>query len=97
MSAVTPVADGLKIRIYTQPQAIRDQIIRLHDNEIKVSITAAQVNGEANAHLIKFLAKKFKVAKKNIIIEKGKMGRHKLLHIIYPRQIPNVIAEIYII
>ncbi|VTR22427.1 Uncharacterised ACR, YggU family COG1872 [Serratia fonticola] len=70
MSAVTPQLDGLVVRLYIQPKASRDQIIGLHGDEIKVAITAPPVDGQANAHLIKFIAKQFKVAKSNVIIEK---------------------------
>lgn len=95
MSAVISVADGLAIRLYIQPKASRDQIISLHGDEVKVAITATPVDGQANAHLIKFLAKQFKVARSNITIEKGKLGRHKQLHIIHPQQIPAVVAALY--
>ncbi|MFY3762611.1 DUF167 domain-containing protein [Escherichia coli] len=79
MSAVTPVLDGLAIRLYIQPKASHDQIIGLHGDELKVAITAPPVDGQANAHLIKFIAKQFKVAKSNVTIEKGELGRHKQL------------------
>ncbi|AGB83974.1 Uncharacterised ACR, YggU family COG1872 [Serratia rubidaea] len=94
MSAVTLLPDGLVIRLYIQPKASRDQIIGLHGDEIKVAITAPPVDGQANAHLVKFLAKQFKVAKSNITIEKGELGRHKQLRIIHPQQRPPVIAAL---
>lgn len=94
MSAVTLLPDGLVIRLYIQPKASRDQIIGLHGDEIKVAITAPPVDGQANAHLVKFLAKQFKVAKSSITIEKGELGRHKQLRIIHPQQRPPVIAAL---
>lgn len=89
-----PREDGLAIRCYIQPKASRDQIIGLHGEEIKVAITAPPVDGQANAHLIKFMAKQFRVAKSQVIIEKGELGRHKQLHIINPQQIPVIIAAL---
>ena len=94
MSAVTPQLDGLVVRLYIQPKASRDQIIGLHGDEIKVAITAPPVDGQANTHLIKFNAKQFKVAKSNVIIEKGELGRHKQLRILNPQQIPEAIAAL---
>lgn len=94
MSAVTQRLDGLTVRLYIQPKASRDQIIGLHGDEVKVAITAPPVDGQANAHLIKFIAKQFRVAKSNVIIEKGELGRHKQLHIINPQQIPDAIAAL---
>ncbi|WP_058911029.1 DUF167 family protein YggU [Entomohabitans teleogrylli] len=92
MSAVATVEDGLVLRLYIQPKASRDSIIGLHGDELKVAITAPPVDGQANAHLMKFLAKQFRVAKSQITIEKGELGRHKQVHIIHPQQIPSEIA-----
>jgi uncharacterized protein (TIGR00251 family) len=94
VSAVTFGLDGLTIRFYIQPKASRDQIIGLHGDEIKIAITAPPVDGQANAHLIKFIAKQFRVAKNQVIIEKGELGRHKQLRIINPQQLPAVIAAL---
>ncbi len=44
--------------------------------------------------LIKFIAKQFKVAKSNVTIEKGELGRHKQLRIVNPQQIPAVVAAL---
>jgi len=95
VSAVSVEQDGLVIRLYIQPKASRDQIIGLHGDEIKVAITAPPVDGQANAHLLKFIAKQFKVAKSNVTIEKGELGRHKQLRIMHPHQIPPTIAALY--
>jgi uncharacterized protein (TIGR00251 family) len=95
VSVVMPVADGLAIRLYIQPNAGRDQIIGLHGDEVKVVITAPPVAGQANAHLIKFLAKQFKVARSNVTIEHGELGRRKQIRIIHPQKIPAVVAALY--
>lgn len=71
MSAVTSCDDGLVLRLYIQPKASRDSIIGLHGDELKVAITAPPVDGQANAHLVKYLAKQFRVAKNQVLIEKA--------------------------
>lgn len=63
----------------------------LHGDEVKVAITAPPVDGQANSHLVKFLGKQFRVA---VVIEKGELGRHKQVKIIYPQQIPPEIAAL---
>ena len=68
MSAVEACADGLVLRLYIQPKASRDSIVGLHGDELKVAITAPPVDGQANAHLVKFLAKQFRVAKSQVLI-----------------------------
>ncbi|MCL2893993.1 DUF167 family protein YggU [Brenneria tiliae] len=94
MSAVTRQDDDLVIRLYIQPKASRDQIVGLHGDELKVAVTAPPVDGQANAHLTKFLAKRFRVAKSLVIIEKGELGRHKQIKIINPQHIPAEVAEL---
>lgn len=91
MSAVDQQQDDLILRLYIQPKASRDQIVGLHGEEVKVAITAPPVDGQANAHLIKFLAKQFRVAKSLVVIEKGELGRHKHIRIIQPQTIPQEI------
>ena len=94
MSAVTLCDDGLVLRLYIQPKASRDAIVGVHGDELKVAITAPPVDGQANAHLVKYLAKQFKVAKSQVIIEKGELGRHKQVKIIHPQNIPSGIAAL---
>jgi len=92
--AVKFESDALVLRLYIQPKASRDQIVGLHGEELKVAITAPPVDGQANAHLQKFIAKQFRVAKSQVIIEKGELGRHKQVRINQPQQIPDVISAL---
>nr|WP_202628505.1 DUF167 family protein YggU [Cronobacter dublinensis] len=94
VSAVSKTVDGLVLRLYIQPKASRDSIIGLHGDELKVAITAPPVDGQANAHLVKYLAKQFRVAKSQVVIEKGELGRHKQVKIIEPQQIPTEVAAV---
>ncbi|QYJ83512.1 MULTISPECIES: DUF167 family protein YggU [Shewanella] len=92
MAVVTKEEDDLVIRLYIQPKASRDQIVGPHGDELKVAITAPPIDGKANAHLCKFLAKQFKTAKGNILIEKGELGRHKQIRVVMPKEIPEAIS-----
>jgi len=94
MKAVWFDGDDLVLRLYIQPKASRDTIVGIHGDELKIAITAPPVDGKANAHLAKFLAKQCKVAKGLIEIEKGELGRHKQIRIIAPTAIPEVIQAI---
>ncbi|MFO6299512.1 DUF167 family protein YggU [Rahnella selenatireducens] len=93
--AVNPVSwqsDALVLRLIIQPKASRDSLVGLHGDEFKVAITAPPVDGQANTHLVKFLAKQFKVAKSQVSIEKGELGRHKQVRITNPQNIPTEVA-----
>jgi len=94
MIAVERAATGLTLRLYIQPKASRDAVIGLHGDEVKIAITAPPVDGQANAHLVKFLAKQFRVPKSQVTIEKGETGRHKQIVITEPQQIPPAIAAL---
>ncbi|ENM5915203.1 YggU family protein [Vibrio mimicus] len=94
MAAIWREGDDLLLRLYIQPKASRDSIVGLHGEELKVAITAPPIDGKANAHLSKFLAKQCKVAKGSVVIEKGELGRHKQVRIQQPNQIPPEIAAL---
>ncbi|WP_069212445.1 DUF167 family protein YggU [Vibrio cholerae] len=94
MAAVWREGDDLLLRLYIQPKASRDSIVGLHGEELKVAITAPPIDGKANVHLSKYLAKLCKVAKGSVVIEKGELGRHKQVRILQPSQIPAEIAAL---
>ena len=92
--AVKYEKEALVLRLYIQPKASRDQIVGLHGDELKVAITAPPVDGQANAHLQKFIAKQFRVAKSQVVIDMGELGRHKQVRISQPQQIPEVVSAL---
>ncbi|MGV3346617.1 DUF167 family protein YggU [Enterobacteriaceae bacterium LUAb1] len=96
MNPVRLCHNALVLRLYIQPKASQDKIIGPHGDELKVAITAPPVDGKANMHLIKYLAKQFRVAKSQVIIEKGELGRHKQVKIVSPQHIPTEIAALII-
>ena len=79
----------LLLRLVLQPKSSRDQFVGMLGDELKIAITAPPVDGKANAHLVKFLSKQFKVAKSAINVEKGLLSRHKLVRICAPKKIPD--------
>ncbi|ABM24164.1 MULTISPECIES: DUF167 family protein YggU [Shewanella] len=94
MSAVVQQQGDLLLNLYIQPKASRDQIVGLHGDELKVAITAPPIDGKANAHLSKYLAKAFKVPKSDVYIIKGELGRHKQIRIVTPKLIPPEVSEL---
>ncbi len=81
----------LILRIYLQPRASRDEIVGPHGGSLKVRITAPPVDGKANEHLLKYLAKQFGVPRSQISITAGEQSRHKQLCIQHPLRLPTVI------
>ncbi len=74
---------------HLQPKASKDQLCGLHGTRLKIRITAPPVDGKANTHLIKFLAKQFGVAKNAVTIIKGELARQKRVKIQAPERIPE--------
>ncbi|GAB2932274.1 DUF167 family protein YggU [Rheinheimera gaetbuli] len=91
MTAVSLTGEDIRLKLYIQPKACRDNWAGLYGDELKLAITAPPVDGKANTHLQKFLAKSFAVAKSQVVIEKGELGRHKTVLIINPKQLPELI------
>lgn len=94
MSAFEWQDQDLVLHLYVQPKASRDSFAGLHGDELKLAITAPPVDGKANAHLTKFLSKQFKVAKGQIEIEKGELGRHKQVRIQRPVLTPEILIPL---
>ncbi|MCB1154708.1 MAG: YggU family protein [Deltaproteobacteria bacterium] len=69
----------LKIRL--SPRASRDAVLGRHGDRVKISITSPPVDGQANEHLVKFVAKKLGVAKSRVEITAGHTSKDKTLRI----------------
>jgi len=48
---------------------------------LKIQVRAAPVEGQANAALIKFLAKTFAVPASQVMLKQGSQSRHKVVEI----------------
>lgn len=84
--------DNLILRCHLQPKASSDAIVGLYGDSVKIRITAPPIEGKANAHLIKFLAKQFGVAKSSVTILKGELGRQKRVKIEQPKRFPETLT-----
>jgi uncharacterized protein (TIGR00251 family) len=85
--------DTLILSVRIQHKARADEIVGPSDDgqggeNLKIRITAPPVDGKANAHLIKFLAKAFGVAKSRVQVASGETGRNKSIHITAPGKLP---------
>ena len=63
------------------PRASRTEIVGQYNGALKMKLTAPPVEGAANAELIKHLAKKFDVPKRNIDIVSGQTSRSKRIRV----------------
>ncbi|THB74880.1 MAG: YggU family protein [Gammaproteobacteria bacterium] len=85
--------EDLILSIKTQPKSGKDQICEVQEGHLKIKITAPPIDGKANAHLIKFLAKSFGVIKSGVELERGDCSRLKRIRIIAPKKIPEELKK----
>ena len=70
-----------KINLRVIPRARQNKITVQDDEHLRVHITAAPVDGAANAAVIKILAEYFDVPKSQIKIVRGDVARDKVIEI----------------
>ncbi|MCU7812595.1 MAG: DUF167 family protein [Candidatus Thiodiazotropha sp. (ex Notomyrtea botanica)] len=81
--------DDLILHLRVQPKASKDALVGPYgDNEYKVTLTAPPVDGRANTHLLKFIAKTFGLPRARVILESGPHSRSKCLRLKSPTQLP---------
>lgn len=83
----------LIIRIRVQPRASHNGFAEMLEDRIKLRLTAAPVDGKANAHLKKYLAGLFRVPGGRIEIISGETGRNKRVRIADPQRLPDFIQH----
>ena len=82
------------LHLRVQPKASRDAFAGPYgEDAYKVAITAPPVDGKANAHLIRYLAKQFGVPRSQIYLISGETSRSKTLRLKSPQRRPIPIEE----
>lgn len=84
--------DDLILSCRLQPKAAKDEFTSLGDGQLKIRITAAPVDGKANRHLMKYLAKQFKVPQDRVTIMSGESSRVKRIKIVRPQCMPQALG-----
>lgn len=85
--------DDLLLQIKLQPRASRDEFADVQQDRLRVRITAPPIEGKANAHLLKWIARQFGVARSAVTLEKGQTSPLKRLRITSPKHLPLPIDD----
>ena len=83
--------DDLVLVIHLQPGAAHDMLAGTHGERLKIRITAPPIDGRANDHLIRFLAKLFDVPCSRVELLTGHGSRSKRVLIRRPGKLPEEI------
>jgi uncharacterized protein (TIGR00251 family) len=81
----------LVLQVRVQPRASADAFVPEADR-LRVRITAPPVDGAANEHLLRFVAREFGVAPSRVALIRGSTGREKTLRIASPARVPAPLA-----
>lgn len=77
------------LRIRLTPKAARNSVAGIYNaadgqTSLKVTVTAVPEKGKANAALIRFLAKQWKLPRSSLVLISGETDRNKVLRIDAP-------------
>jgi uncharacterized protein (TIGR00251 family) len=98
-SPVTPVADGVRLRLKVQPRARRNGVGGLvaepdGSQALKIAVTAAPEAGAANDAVIALLAKELHLAKSALSLVAGATDRRKIIKLTGdPRHLAGKLSE----
>ena len=84
MLSIAERGDGLAFKVRVQPKSARNQIVGLHEDALKVKLTAPPVDGAANKACVAFLAKTLGVSKSSVEIVSGHKDRNKVVAVMVP-------------
>jgi uncharacterized protein (TIGR00251 family) len=91
---LTQDGDRVTLALRVQPRASRDEVAGLYGDRLKLRITAPPVDGAANEHLCRFLARLFGVPPSRVQLLQGASGRDKLVALEGVRDLPGTIARL---
>ncbi len=69
--------EGLVIKVLVQPRSSKNSIAGIHNEALKIKLTAPPVDNAANQMCLKFLAKSLRVSRSALKIIAGHNSRHK--------------------
>ena len=85
--------DVLVVNILGKPSASKDAIGKPKGTQLKISVTAAPINGKATDHMVRFLAPLFGVPVSHIEVVFGQENVNKQLRITAPTKLPAVFQQ----
>jgi uncharacterized protein len=78
---VRATPDGIAFDVLVSPRASRARLGPVHGDRVKVAVTSAPVDGEANAAVIELVARALGVARGAVEITAGESSRRKTLRV----------------
>ncbi len=95
MIAIKKENDGFSFSAKVRPGARKNEISGIHDECLKIKVTAAPEKGKANKAIIALLAKEMNIPKSRISILNGETSSLKKIFIkeVDPEKLLNIITK----
>jgi hypothetical protein len=77
MPTIRKTPEGIVFKVLIQPRSSRNMVAGLHEDALKIKLTAPPVDNAANRMCLKFLAKALGVSKSSLEIVAGRTSRNK--------------------
>ncbi len=87
-------AGALLLELRVQPRARRNSVDGLHDDALKLRLTAPPVDDKANAALCRWLADDFGAVRAEVEVVRGATSRSKVVRISRPKVAPGWFVEL---
>ncbi len=75
------IDDGVELNVLVVPRSSRCEISGIHNNALRIKLTSPPVDNEANVQCCDFIAKQLGIAKRQVLIIRGKTARKKVVKI----------------
>ena len=75
--------EGIVFTVYVQPRASTNSVAGLHDNAVKIRLTAPPVDNAANTMCLRFLSRQLKIPPSRLEIASGHTHRKKTILVRY--------------
>lgn len=87
---------GLILSVRVTPRSSRDAVLPPQEDWLPVKLRAPPVDGEANAALVRFLAKALKIGRSDVELINGETARLKRIRLHGdPRQLAQALETLY--
>jgi hypothetical protein len=73
--------DFVELTLKIVPNAKKTEVVGVENDAVKLRLSALPIEGRANEELVAFFSKSFKMAKRDVEIISGELGRNKRVRV----------------
>ena len=77
----TQQTNSIRLTLHIQPGAKKTEIAGEHGDALKIRLAAPPVDGKANQALLSYLATRFGVPQRQVVLKQGETSRRKVVEI----------------